>query len=44
MTEREKDTVITAMEAAGYQYDRIESTDDHLRFFGEGSVMQMDSW
>ena len=44
MTEQEKDIVITAMEAAGYQYDRIESRDDHLRFFGEGSVMQMDSW
>ena len=44
MTEQEKDRIITAMEAAGYTFDRIESSDDHLRFFGAGSVMQMDSW
>ena len=40
-----KDKIIDAMEAAGYHYDALESTDDQLRFFGEyGTVMHMDSW
>ena len=35
-TPAEKDVLIRAMEAAGYTFDGLESTDDHLRFFGEG--------
>ena len=31
--------------AAGYTLDTIESTDDHLRFFGEGGqTMTMAGW
>ena len=44
MTDHEKDLIISAMEAAGYSFDRTESSEENLRFFGEGSVMQMDSW
>ena len=41
----EKDVLIRAMEAAGYTLDTIESTDDHLRFFGEGGqTMTMGGW
>ena len=44
-TPAEKDVLIRAMEAAGYMLDTIESTDDHLRFFGEGGqTMTMAGW
>ena len=44
-TPAEKDVLIRAMEAAGYTLDTIESTDDHLRFFGEGGqTMTMGGW
>ena len=40
-----KSKIITAMEAAGYHFDELESSDDQLRFFGDyGTVMYMDSW
>ncbi|WP_449290987.1 antirestriction protein ArdA [Oscillibacter ruminantium] len=40
-----QDTLIKAMEAAGYHYDELESTEGQLRFIGrEGNVMKMDSW
>ena len=32
-TPADKDPLIAAMEAAGYTYDGLESTNDHLRFF-----------
>ena len=35
-TPADKDPLIAAMEAAGYTYDGLESTNDNLRFFGEG--------
>ena len=42
---QEKETILKAMEAAGYSFDKMESTDDNLRFFSEGgAVMQMESW
>lgn len=41
----EKDVLIRAMEAARYTLDTIESTDDLLRFFGEGGqTMIMAGW
>lgn len=41
----EKAPLIAAMEAAGYSYDRLESTNDSLRFFGEGGqLLTMDGW
>ena len=44
-TPAEKDVLIRAMEAAGYTFDSLESTDDHLRFFGEGGqTMTMGGW
>ena len=44
-TPAEKDVLIRAMEAAGYTFDGLESTDDHLRFFGEsGQTMTMGGW
>lgn len=44
-TPAEKDTLIRAMEAAGYTLDTLESTDGHLRFFGEGGqTMTMAGW
>lgn len=44
-TPAEKDLLIRAMEAAGYTFDGLESTDDHLRFFGEGGqTMTMGGW
>lgn len=33
-TPAEKDSLVAAMEAAGYTYDGLQSTNDHLRFFG----------
>ena len=40
-----KSKIIAAMDAAGYYFDELESSDDQLRFLGEyGSVMYMDSW
>ena len=40
-----KSKIIAAMDAAGYHFDELESSDDQLRFFGEyGTVMYMDSW
>ena len=35
-TPADKNPLIAAMEAAGYTYDGLESTNDNLRFFGEG--------
>lgn len=33
------------MDAAGYSFDELESSDDNLRFLGEGgTVMQMSGW
>ena len=44
-TPAEKDVLIRAMEAAGYTLDGLESTDDHLHFFGEGGqTMTMGGW
>ena len=37
--------IIAAMDAAGYFFDELESTDDNLRFLGEGgTLMQMSGW
>ena len=36
--------MITAMRAAGYTYDTLESRDDYLRFFGEENVVNFGSW
>lgn len=39
-----KEILISAMTAAGYEYD-IESTDDELRFYSVyGNLMRMESW
>lgn len=44
-TPADKDPLIAAMEAAGYTYDGLESTNDNLRFFGEGGqVIMMGGW
>lgn len=44
-TPADKDPLIAAMEAAGYTYDGLESTNDHLRFFGEGGqIITMGGW
>ena len=44
-TPAEKDSLVAAMEAAGYTYDGIESTNDHLRFFGNnGQTITMGGW
>ena len=41
----EKDQLVSAMEAAGYVLDTLESTEDNLRFFGAyGNVMTMGGW
>ena len=41
----EQAKIIEAMDAAGYYFDKMESTDDQLRFLGDyGTVMYMDSW
>lgn len=37
MTKKEK--LLEAMRVAGYNYDLVESTEDHLRFFGEAHVL-----
>ena len=43
--EEPDENLLMAMEAAGYQYDAIESSKGNLRFIGEaGAVMQMESW
>ena len=40
-----KEKIIAAMEAAGYYFDELESTNDQLRFHGDyGTTMYMDSW
>lgn len=40
-----KEQVIEAIEAAGYHYDELESSEDQLRFMGEGgTIMEMESW
>lgn len=45
MRDQEQNTIIAAMEAAGYTFDELESEDGNLRFFGEGGqVMQMENW
>lgn len=45
MLEEPDESLLIAMEAAGYQYDAIESSKGNLRFIGEaGAVMQMESW
>lgn len=45
MTKQMKSKIVSAMDAAGYHFDDLESTDDNLRFLGEyGSVMQIGSW
>lgn len=44
-SDQEKETILKAMEAAGYAFDQMESADDNLRFFSEGgAVMQMEGW
>ncbi len=45
----QKQKLIPAMEAAGYHFDELESTDGNLRFLPDGtheigSVMILDSW
>ena len=45
MTKQMKSKIIDAVDAAGYYFDELESTDDNLRFLGEGGqVLYMDSW
>lgn len=45
ITDKEKETILKAIEAAGYSFDHLESDDDNLRFFSEGgTVMQMGNW
>ena len=40
-----RETLTAAMEAAGYVLDTLESTDDHLRFYGNhGELMTMNGW
>lgn len=40
-----KSKIIAAMDATGYSFDELESTDDNLRFLGEGgTLMQMSGW
>ena len=39
-TPADKDPLIAAMEAAGYAYDGLESTNDNLRFFGIAQTWQ----
>lgn len=44
-TPADKDSLIAAMEAAGYTYDGLESTKDSLRFFGEhGQLLTLGGW
>lgn len=44
-TPAEKEPLIAAMEAAGYTFDSLESTEDNLRFFGEGGqTVTMGGW
>lgn len=44
-TPADKDSLIAAMEAAGYTYDGLESTRDSLRFFGEhGQLLTLGGW
>lgn len=44
-TPAEKDSLVAAMEAAGYTYDGLQSTNDHLRFFGNnGQTITMGGW
>lgn len=44
-TPADKDSLIAAMEAAGYTYDGLESTNDSLRFFGEhGQLLTLGGW
>ena len=41
----EKDQLVSAMEAAGYTLDTLESTGDNLRFYGAaGNIMTMGGW
>lgn len=40
---REIDTILEAMEAAGYTYDTLESHDGYQHFFGEGTSMTFDT-
>ena len=36
---------VLEMDAAGYYFDELESTNDNLRFLGEGcQMLYMDSW
>ena len=40
-----KDKLMAAMEAAGYELDTVESTEDNLRFFGAYcNVLTMGGW
>lgn len=44
-TPADKEQLIAAMEAAGYSYDEVESTNTQLRFFGEGGqILTMGGW
>lgn len=43
-TPAEKEPLIAAMEAAGYHYDGLESTNDSLRFFGESGQVPDHGW
>lgn len=44
-TPADKEQLIAAMEAAGYSYDGVESTNTQLRFFGEdGQILTMGGW
>ena len=44
-TPADKEQLIAAMEAAGYSYDGVESTNTQLRFFGEGGqILTMGGW
>ena len=44
-TPTDKNPLIAAMEAAGYTYDGLESTNDNLCFFDEGGqVITMGGW
>ena len=40
----DKSVLIDAMEAAGYDYDDLESYDEWVHFFGHGGSIAFDSW
>lgn len=39
-----KETIIRAMDAAGYTYDELESSDNWVRFFYDFGTVSFDNW